>query len=540
MIAQSFPVSNIGLEDSANYIWLLWHTCRGFLGKNPIFYTLLRFFPEGAEISFDTPIFNSLLSLPFCATAGPIAAYNFLVLFSFITTFAGFYLFLKLVTDSKISAFLGSLIFTFSTYRLTALAMGHMDLLSTEWIGFSLYFLFRYFKKSGAPKDLVGLVFFYALGAYTDYRTFVATTILTFILLGLAKVVKVESVYVTTKKVLSFVLGSLVLLVPLIILHIKNFWLFPEFAEPDSPALSTADLFSYIYPFKNLTSLYFDLAIPFVGFLSIFLIIYLLSRKMDRSDRNLVIFFGIISGVFTVLSFGNGIGIFGHRVSIPGMPYELLSKLPVFSFFRSPLRYSLGVHISIAVISAVSLKYLFQNVKTLLNKWILFVFIFFFAIFQNFPFIPQLYMKAVIHNEIFDQLSTKPEGTVLYIPFWYLDSFRGLQGIYGSRFILAQTVHHKARVGGYLSYIPRKTVENLRDDPFVNKLLNCEEKQECISLTTEEAQGAIDKYDLKYVLVDEKSNLDHVEEFVQKSFHLKFLSTSDGFTLFTVEGPATI
>lgn len=537
MFWEKFLVSSVGLEDAQYYIWLLWHSARGFLGQNSLLFTNLLYYPHGATLVFDTPFLNTLVGLPFYLTMGPIAAYNFLIVFTFVTTFAGFYLFLNLLTKAKVPSILGALLFTFCSYRITMLSLGQIDLLSTEWIGFTLYFLFKYFDKANfGNKFLAPLSVFFALNAYTDYRTFIISLLIVGISLLLTALLRPKDISIYLNKLFKFALISLLLLLPLLFIHFRNFSLYPTFAEPDSPWLTSADILSYVYPFKNLTRYYFGLAIPFVGFLQLALVplSFFVLRK-DKIGRKTLVFWSLFALFFVFLSFGESLVFFGNRVySSDFMPYTLIKNFPVLSFFRSPVRLSLGVNVAVAVLSTFALVNVFEKLKTNKSKTLFIIFVSFIAIFQNLPIIPKMQINKFQNSPVFEKLAEMGQGTVLYVPFGYMDAFSELNGIYDTNLTLSQLIHKKPIMGGYLSYVSADTVKDFAKDPFISKLIACEKNNNCTPISAKESENTIKKFNLKYVLIDKKHTNGNLTGFLEKSFGPKLITESSEFRLVAI------
>jgi hypothetical protein len=179
--------------DGWQNVWNLWWVKRALLveGTNPYFTRFIDY-PNGVYLYFHTlNIFNGLTFLPFSLNAGLLVAYDAAVVFSFVVGGYGTYLLALYVirqatqaqtkpyltaesaegaeTTTKISAnsaysavnlssgtrnaqlaaFVGGAIFTFSPYHMAHL-LGHMQLISLEWIPF--YALFVLFQIDKAAK----------------------------------------------------------------------------------------------------------------------------------------------------------------------------------------------------------------------------------------------------------------------------------------------------------------------------------------------------------------------------------------------------
>jgi hypothetical protein len=133
-----------GFDGLQNY-WNLWWVRRALLdlSTNP-FFTYELYYPNGVSLYFHTlNIFNGLVSLPVQLLAGLAAAYNTTVLFTFVMSGYGTFLLARWVLGPSVRAggqaslisFVSGFIFAFAPFRFAHL-LGHMQVLSTEWIPF--------------------------------------------------------------------------------------------------------------------------------------------------------------------------------------------------------------------------------------------------------------------------------------------------------------------------------------------------------------------------------------------------------------------
>jgi len=533
MFANGFFSSSQGLEDAGNYIWLLWHTSRGLPGENPIFFTDLLFYPFGASLKFDAPILNSIISFPISHLFGPMASYNFLILFSFLTTFWGFYLFLKYVSRSKIGGLVGALIFTFSAYRMTVFSLGQLDLLSTNWIGFTLYFIFRFFDNPKKIKNIFLSALFFNLNAYTDYRTFAIFGLFIVTLLLIKTITKFGML---KKGVLFFFLFSIIFISPLVAINFNNANISPRFTEVDSPRITATDLLAFVYPFKSLTSKYYSMAMPYVGVVSsILLFIYFLFIKKTNEDKKYLKIFTLLLLIFGVFSLGSEVRVFGKQVfESRFMPFVLLKNLPIFTFLRSPARFSLDVNIAISVLSAIATKSIFTRVKNKTFYNLLLTSVVFLTITHNFLFIPKINFNQTTKFSFLDTLQQKPNGNVLYIPFGYQDSFDQPNGIYTYNILLSQIHHQKPMVGGYLSYVNPNTLEALHYDKFLQNLISCQKGFVCSMAQDTDTKTTIERYNLKYLIIEKDTVNKKTIDFLSKSFKLRVLDSNKNFDILEI------
>ena len=129
-----------------NY-WNLWWVRVALLDQHSLpYFTNLLYHPTGVSLLFHTlNPFNGLLSLPVQLSAGLLVAYNSIVLFSFVLAGYGAYLLARQVLGRQantIPAFAAGVIYTFAPVHVAHL-LGHMQVISLEWIPFFALYLLR-------------------------------------------------------------------------------------------------------------------------------------------------------------------------------------------------------------------------------------------------------------------------------------------------------------------------------------------------------------------------------------------------------------
>jgi len=158
--------------DNAFCVWLIWWFKRALLDLhispyvNPFVY-----FPEGFELArSDMMLANTLLALPVTALWGPVVAYNGMLLLSFILTGFATYLWVWRFTRDYVAGFIAGIIFAFSPFRMGHFP-GHLMLMTTQWLPFSLYALeeLAHSRRLGFAA-LAGL--FFALNAWAAWYYF--------------------------------------------------------------------------------------------------------------------------------------------------------------------------------------------------------------------------------------------------------------------------------------------------------------------------------------------------------------------------------
>ncbi len=516
------PEFFFGKGDAYSLIWRLWHTHRSLLTGSweTLFSTRMQFFPFGSPMPIDTPIVNSILTLPAHIFWGPIGAYNTLVLFTFITSLIGFGLFFALLTRNKPAAFLASFALTFGSFRISHLRAGHADVLSSEWIGFLLYFAHQRFFLGKSRWHLLGMILMVALQAYTDYRVFFLVVCFVGLLFSVSLIRALASRsmrHIRTVGV-DLMLATIVLtitLLPLVLLHGRTI---TSGYSPDASAMediiqSSATIDSYIIPSQTVKSAF--LGYPLIALM----ILAILWPKKSTGERTYLSFWCIVMLIFFLLSLGPVIRWQGiPLLSPPATPYSWLMMMPFVRMFHVPEYFVLWVHIAVSAVSAYAVARLFGLLK---RPALIFLFTILFIpasllsvpSYRNFPirnFDNDTVIISAIHNG--------PEGTVLSIPFGYFDSFRLLSPFEEQHKLLYQTAFGKPLMGGYMTYLDDNLIRIYRSDPIIRRILLCQEKRICPVFSMEEKIAFRTRFGVRYILFFDVDSFRDMRTMFRSSF----------------------
>ncbi len=199
-----------GIDDPA-LAWNLWWVKHSLVDQlqNPFACNWL-FWPVGINLAFYTlTILNGLLSIPLQLVLGTIAAYNLLLLFSFVLAGYGAFLLglaalggegrarradegaqhgLKGADRSHSwfvpAAFLGGCLYAFASAKLFYASLGQANIASSQWIPFAAFYILRAVRPSGRLRDAALAALFLILQAYAE-QTY-ASFLLIFALLAVA------------------------------------------------------------------------------------------------------------------------------------------------------------------------------------------------------------------------------------------------------------------------------------------------------------------------------------------------------------------
>jgi hypothetical protein len=136
-------IGNAG-GDGTYFIWLVrWYQKALFeLKMSPFFNPYLNY-PQGWHLATTdiTPAMVAL-ALPGSLLFGPTWGYNFAMLFSFVLSGWGMYLWVKHLTRDNMAGLIAGTIFAFLPFRMAHFYIGHLSLAGTQWFPFYFWGLY--------------------------------------------------------------------------------------------------------------------------------------------------------------------------------------------------------------------------------------------------------------------------------------------------------------------------------------------------------------------------------------------------------------
>ena len=178
------------------------------LNVSPLYNSQI-FYPTG-EFILGSAVFELLLFTPITKLFGPIVAYNTALLSSFIFSGFGTYLLVKYLLKNNTSAFIAGIIFAFSPVHIYH-AMGHLHIMSVQWIPFFVLYLFKMMKEKTYSATIL-CALFYTFSALSSW--YFAVFLLIFSILYAIHIFIYDRILIWDKK-----------LVPLSVIFISIVWL---------------------------------------------------------------------------------------------------------------------------------------------------------------------------------------------------------------------------------------------------------------------------------------------------------------------------
>lgn len=475
-----FSRAPIGGGDSGQNSWNLWWMGWAIAHQESPFYTNMLYYPEGVSLAYHAlsplnGIFGIFLkgmqfNLP--------ATFNSLAWMTFWGTAGGTYFLARSLSQTRTAAFVAGIVFVFAPIRMSRVLFGNLEMYSTQFIPFMVWFALR-LTQTGRWRDALGVAGMFTLTAWSSLELALGSGVL----LGLLFLFGIFS----TKQKVSYLLrwvgimvGVGVSVLPLVLPMLQNADDFrAEFSQREAAISNSADLLGFVV-LDNVTNPFVKRIAPdriaqtvarvydsflgnraektvFVGYTVLFVI--LLTVFYFRAPVGLR--WGIIAAVFGVLSLGPVLHIAGRTISIP-MPYEIFLHLPLLRSGRTPSRLDMYVMFALAIVVGLGLTQLerhhfWHRGFTLALGGLIFIEFWVAPVRSDVRFsnVPDFYYQLAQKND---------DGAILDIP---IDLY-GAQGPAES-YMIYQTVHQHPMVGGYISRTPEKVL-SLFDNPFLYEL----------------------------------------------------------------------
>jgi hypothetical protein len=376
-----FRSAILGSGDAYQFYWNLWWVKRALLELHTNPYVIGEVFhPYGATLYFHTlNLLQDVLALPIIVAFGLPAAYNSLVLLAFtMSGYSAYRLaFYVLGHDidpeeaaarsepARLAALVAGAAFTFSSYRFVHL-LGHLDLVSTQWLPLFVLFLLKTWRERGWWNPLwCGLLLAATMLTSFYYAAFL------FVFLGLV----VASVVVRRgpgwgaplRRIVLALIVLAVLVGPLLGAMLSRG---VREGRTSNPAYDidrfSADLLAFVVP-SPLHPLWGAIVAPVYrvmarngsGIESVMylgIVPLLLAALVVRKNGVRVWMFWLGGlALFTALALGPVLHISGHTVA-PGlsvlMPYGWFSRLPYGDIPRVPGRFVVMSLLCLSVVAA--------------------------------------------------------------------------------------------------------------------------------------------------------------------------------------------
>ncbi len=457
----------------------------------------LIYFPLGGLWIFGT-LFNEVFSALLQLVMSVSQTYTLLWLFSFPATALSTFVLTNYVTHSKSASFLSGLIFAFSTYRY-AHGLGHMGLITTQWLPLFVYALLRdrdlpdikngifltiAVILAGTSEFPYYLVFFIGLFlfcfflysiAIRDYRflnvRFLFSIFIAFGILCVVLAIAYSNVLFASNAgylnrpgtfwlsadILGFILPS----------QWHPFW-GGLYAEPGSIGRYGLDLVEHSH---------------FIGYVAFGLAVWGLirSRQQDKKLWGIIILSSFVFALGPALKIGGPVvlkAINEGQTSLIPLPYWGVMNLPFINRLRAPARLVVLMQLAIAVMAAMGWVSFEKKIKRFeIKRGISVGIIGVIVLVESMFMFPYVTTEIPISDVYYQLANENVDGAILELPI-ALDRQPPEGRWYGNVFLrmYEATVHHHPIIGGISNRPDPNAMVFNATTPYIRELVGADRK----------------------------------------------------------------
>ena len=239
-----------------------------------------------------------------------------------------------------------------------------------------------------------------------------------------------------------------------------------------------------------------------------------------------------LSVAFGLLALGPFVHVAGLNTYVPG-PWALLRYVPLVGLVHTPARFAILFTLCFAMLVAGALR---EMIRLHPQRRRLLLSVAGIALAAELLPAPLTLYSAEI-PPLYRHVAAAPQSTVvLEIPNGVRDGVSNL-GNFTARTEFNQTAHGKTLIGGFLSRIPRRRVEEVLMNPVLRALAMLSEKR---PLTAGEEAGLVEhgpafirKNRIGFVVVDRTRTSPAFEALAVRAFQLRHIETNDSFVLYS-------
>jgi hypothetical protein len=267
-------------------------------------------------------------------------------------------------------------------------------------------------------------------------------------------------------------------------------------------------------------------SIPLVG-LGVLLIAWTRGWRPSRWWAGLAIVFGL-------LALGPFVNVGGVNTFVPG-PWAFLRYVPLIGLVHTPARFAIVMMLAGAVLCAAALDWLGRRYPA--RRRTMLVTVGLLLAFEMLP-APRTLHSATV-PPLYRHVAAAPPGVVLLeLPYGIRDGTYSL-GNFTSRTQFYQTYHGKSIMGGYLSRVSRRRLDEVRGDPVRHALALLSENQG-LNQAQETAlmrEGAafISRQRIAFVVIDRDDASPEFQGLAVKAFRLRHVETNGALSLYATD-----
>ncbi|MDQ6833972.1 MAG: hypothetical protein M3008_11285 [Chloroflexota bacterium] len=352
-----------GYEDVWNDYWL---RTALHLHRNP-FYTNYLFAPNGVSLRFHTlNPFGGLIALPLSPLIGIVGAMNLKFLLALVGSLFFAFLLMRDLTGSPLAAFAGAAVYTYANDQMISYFSTGAEnyLMGTALLPLYLFFLFRALAQPrwwgyAAAATVTLLALCLTDWQYTMFAVLVTVLYLLFTLC--TRQSWREKALIVGKAALIGSIWSVAVFLPLVLPMIRE--------SRASPWLNVSG--EAITLSRSLVQS-FQIGLGNPGYLVLILtgagLLLLWRRAAARPDRLAVAFWAIVALLASLLALGPSLKLTENRVIDLPLPYDPLTRLPVFTAGRRPQLFYFIAMLAFGVLCAFALRELFVWLRAVIVR----------------------------------------------------------------------------------------------------------------------------------------------------------------------------
>ncbi len=538
MLRDVFPNFNSHIVgdggDTPIFLWNLWWVKKAIidLKTNPL-HTDYIFYPTGTSLVYHTlTLTTGIFSIFFQYFLTLTQTFNFLFLVNFLLSGIFTYFVCRKMQFDYVGSLFAGLVFALAP-NIVAQTIGHTNLYSVWFIPATLL-LTIYFANKPSWVNSAGLAIILALVVYNDYyiaaySIFVSAIYLVSFFVSRQKKdwKKLSILGLTTCAIFIFLISPILIEMKT---GGKNLKLPPVLA--DEYSFYSGDLAGFLVPSflnrehgedyfkKKLHNITGSEGVNYLGVLPLVLAVLAIIftfLRIKNINKHFVLFAfaGLI--VCLLLSLGPKVfyynkpyilDIFSLKINL-GFLCKWLSQVPIVQSLRVPIRFVTPAMLCLAILSAYSITCINRFIRVIKFKTIS---IFLFGLMSVILFVilideyqTKLYVYDARISPVYNLIAQdKDDVTVLELPFRQKTGRGWGTGEGFSKQQLAQTVHQKKILSGYISFADEAVKKPVLNAPGIHYLATNLNELSSDDQSSILARESFAKFNIRYIVLSKK------------------------------------
>jgi len=476
--------SAVARGDARLIVWTMAWEARALQRGMPLFQSNI-YYPDPESLHYNEHILGlSLFAWPvIAATGNAVLAYNLLFLAAWVLNGLGAYLLARRFTDDTLAAFVGCLVYAFSSFRILHASAGHLAWAWTCWLPLSILAWDRWYREP-TWRRTAWVVVTVTLQALTSWYLAVMvalTSALWLLCLGIAghryaprqepgalRAPGVAGPHVSWRHVVS--LGVVAAAVAVVLLPLAWHYRGLVPASPGEAAVYSPDIVRYVVPpywtivggwlvrqrlmhavASTETLIFPGWAMWTLAAAGAVVTAWPVARRrwLPTYTVSAALFFPLLAGLALLLSLGPSSNPC-HCASL----YDWFARLPFVGGMRAPARFALLVILGLSVLAAAGAAAMhrrFGRLGRLVTAVVVLV-----TLVEAYPVrFPRAGMPVPASvPTVYRNLAQLPAGAVVSLPDYYQPNWTSPDEFVAADYIFFSTFHWQPIVNGYGRAMP--------------------------------------------------------------------------------------